>query len=213
MASCKLSLALLLAVLATAAASPATARGGVPACGRVRKITVQNQGRSQIRRSPGDLPLFSTNSSGVGGPRHGTHESFPVCSWTGRLSAAGAPPRRRRRRVVRGGLHPAGAHPRRGHPARGPGTRWPAGGHLGADDGAWYEAGFTQLEPVHVEVTPHADPAHCGRLEGHCPTVGCGAGHGRCSRKDEASRDCRNVDELKIIYYKHWNIWRAIKCK
>uniref|UniRef100_K3ZCR4 Uncharacterized protein n=1 Tax=Setaria italica TaxID=4555 RepID=K3ZCR4_SETIT len=141
MASCQLSLALLLAVLAAAAASPATARGGVPACGRL---------------------------------------------------------------------------------------------HLGADVGAWYEAGFTQLEPIHVEVTPHADPAHGGRLEatsapmtarghpargpgtrwpaeGHCPTVGCGAGHGRCSRKDEASRDCRNVDELKIIYYKHWNIWRPMR--
>ncbi|KAF8776648.1 hypothetical protein HU200_003372 [Digitaria exilis] len=69
---------------------------------------------------------------------------------------------------------------------------------LGVDGGAWYSADFTQLVPVHVTVTPHTDG---GRLEGQCPVVGCEAGHGRCSRHIAAGNDCRNVDELKIIFF------------
>ncbi|CAL4898525.1 unnamed protein product [Urochloa decumbens] len=166
MASSKQSLALLLAVLAAAAAAPASAAAGVPACGQVRKITVQNLCNH-------DLPLTLSLEAGsheLFAPgfvlRRGTHVSFPVCSWAGRLAAAGGAQarRRRRRRVVQRDLHPAGARHRRA--ARGPAR----GG---------------------------------GRLLGHCPAVGCGAGHGRCARETAAGSDCRNVDEIKIIYFDH----------
>ncbi|CAL4905834.1 unnamed protein product [Urochloa decumbens] len=138
MASSKQSLALLLAVLAAAAAAPASAAGGVPAC--------------------------ATSCS----PRASCSAAARTC-----------PSRSARGR---------GGSPR------------PAELRLGG--AAWYSATFIQLEPV--TVAPHADPARGGgRLLGHCPAVGCGAGHGRCARETAAGSDCRNVDELKIIYFDH----------
>ena len=79
-------LGLLLAVLAATAMSAAGDN-----CPQKRKITVQNL-------CGHDLALTLTplaNSPSLFGSgyvlRHGTHAEFPVCIWTGRLSAPGAP--------------------------------------------------------------------------------------------------------------------------
>ncbi|KAL6847350.1 hypothetical protein ACP4OV_023203 [Aristida adscensionis] len=89
MASFKQSVALLLlAVLA--AASPASSAAGCAS--PLRKITVQNLcGRDLPVRSSvlgGSAPLFA--GDGVREIRRGSHETFSVCAWTGRLDTAGA---------------------------------------------------------------------------------------------------------------------------
>ncbi|KAL6622461.1 hypothetical protein ACP70R_032340 [Stipagrostis hirtigluma subsp. patula] len=89
MALSKQSVALLLAVLAAAAASPASADGGLP-CGHVRKITVQNLSGRDLWLTAVSL----ANSPHLFAPfllHHGTHAEFLVCSWTGRLHAVDAP--------------------------------------------------------------------------------------------------------------------------
>uniref|UniRef100_A0A0A9DZZ7 Uncharacterized protein n=1 Tax=Arundo donax TaxID=35708 RepID=A0A0A9DZZ7_ARUDO len=91
MALSKQSVTLLLAVLAAAAAAAAaSAGGGNPACGHIRKITVQNLCGQ-------DLPLTLeplANSPHLFGAgyvlRRGTHAEFPVCWWTGRVHAPNA---------------------------------------------------------------------------------------------------------------------------
>ncbi|XP_062201815.1 uncharacterized protein LOC133904365 [Phragmites australis] len=88
--SFKLSVALLLAVLAAAAATAAAAGG----CQKNKKITVQNLCGHDLpltlTRLANSDPIFGDNTN-VHVLRHGTHAEFPVCWWTGRLDAPGAP--------------------------------------------------------------------------------------------------------------------------
>lgn len=67
--------------------------------------------------------------------------------------------------------------------------------HVAVDGGSYYEATNAQQgQRVPVSVTPHGSP-----LQGHCPAVGC-AIQGRCSVHQVPSGNCRNVQEMKIIY-------------
>jgi len=67
--------------------------------------------------------------------------------------------------------------------------------HVGVDGGSFYLAPNAQPgQRVPVSVTPHGSP-----LQGRCPAVGC-AIEGRCSVHQVPSGDCRNVQEMKIIY-------------
>ncbi|NP_001144080.1 hypothetical protein Zm00014a_041938 [Zea mays] len=67
--------------------------------------------------------------------------------------------------------------------------------HVGVDGGSFYLAPNAQPgQRVPVSVTPHGSP-----LQGRCPAVGC-AIQGRCSVHQVPSGDCRNVQEMKIIY-------------
>lgn len=67
--------------------------------------------------------------------------------------------------------------------------------HVGVDGGSFYLAPNAQpSQRVPVSVTPHGSP-----LQGHCPAVGC-AIQGRCSVHQVPSGNCRNVQEIKIIY-------------
>ncbi|CAD6267403.1 unnamed protein product [Miscanthus lutarioriparius] len=67
--------------------------------------------------------------------------------------------------------------------------------HVAVDGGSFYLAPNAQPgQRVPVSVTPHGSP-----LQGRCPAVGC-AIEGRCSVHQVPSGDCRNVQEMKIIY-------------
>ncbi|TVU49651.1 hypothetical protein EJB05_00974, partial [Eragrostis curvula] len=66
--------------------------------------------------------------------------------------------------------------------------------HIGPEGGAWYMAPVAQTTPVRVSVTPH------GKLDGHCPAVGC-RNAGVCFKDQVPGGNCHHVDELKFIYY------------
>ncbi|TKW28641.1 hypothetical protein SEVIR_3G337900v4 [Setaria viridis] len=92
--SSKLAVALLLAVAVLAAASPAaTAQMNHNNCDKNKKITVQNLCARDVVLTL--EPLANSPHLFNGAPKYTlhphSHAEFPVCWWTGRLHATGAP--------------------------------------------------------------------------------------------------------------------------
>lgn len=135
-----LALLLLAALAATAmgAYSPAPCTSG-------RKVTVQNLCGQDLKIEVEPLANSKSLLNNNFLLRHGHHESFDLCSWTGRVKTA--------------------------DPNLAPVAEF----HIGPDSGAWYQVSTDQSRyAVRVSITPHGHPLrdHCPTAGcstgGHC---------------------------------------------